>query len=290
VTPYGVLANLAAMPVVSAIVMPAGMLGLIAAPFGFDSFFWWLMGVGIDWMILVTEWVASLPGAVGRVTAFGTGTLVLASLGIILLGLLRTPLRWCGATALALSVVSAFMTPQPDILISGDGHNVGVRGRDGRLHLMKVGKDSFLVKEWLAADADARQVGDASLTEGVSCDDDGCVVQMADGSFVALTLKLEALGDDCSRALLLVTTRQVPTPCAATIVNAQRLRRQGAIALRRTRRGFDVDAVKPKGLDRPWAPASPGDADAETGTLGVRASAPSAVDATPAESDLQAED
>jgi competence protein ComEC len=38
VTPYGVLANLAAM---SAVVMPAGMLGLLAMPFGLDSFFWW---------------------------------------------------------------------------------------------------------------------------------------------------------------------------------------------------------------------------------------------------------
>ena len=36
VTPYGVLANLAAMPVVSAVVMPAGLLGLVAMPFGFD--------------------------------------------------------------------------------------------------------------------------------------------------------------------------------------------------------------------------------------------------------------
>jgi len=43
--------------------MPAGMLGLAAMPFGFDGFFWWLMGVGIDWMIVVTEWVAALPGA-----------------------------------------------------------------------------------------------------------------------------------------------------------------------------------------------------------------------------------
>ena len=38
VTPYGVLANLAAMPVVSAMVMPAGLLGLVAMPFGFDGF------------------------------------------------------------------------------------------------------------------------------------------------------------------------------------------------------------------------------------------------------------
>ncbi len=35
VTPYGVLANLAAMPVVSAVVMPAGILGLVAMPLGF---------------------------------------------------------------------------------------------------------------------------------------------------------------------------------------------------------------------------------------------------------------
>ena len=64
VTPYGVLANLAAMPVVSALVMPAGLLGLLAMPFGLDGVFWWLMGIGIDWMIAVTEWVAALPGAI----------------------------------------------------------------------------------------------------------------------------------------------------------------------------------------------------------------------------------
>jgi len=28
--------------------MPAGLLGLAAMPFGFDGFFWWLMGLGID--------------------------------------------------------------------------------------------------------------------------------------------------------------------------------------------------------------------------------------------------
>src|SRR5215470_10096722 len=43
VTPFGVLANLAAMPVVSALVMPAGLLGLLAMPFGLDGVFWSLM-------------------------------------------------------------------------------------------------------------------------------------------------------------------------------------------------------------------------------------------------------
>jgi competence protein ComEC len=68
--PYGVIANLLAMPVVSAWVMPMGLLGLLAIPFGFDAEFWRQMGYGIEWMNMVALWVASLPGAVGHVTSF----------------------------------------------------------------------------------------------------------------------------------------------------------------------------------------------------------------------------
>ena len=118
-TPYGVLANLAAMPVVSAIVMPAGLLGIAAIPFGFDGVFWRIMGIGIDWMIGVTEWVAALPGAIGRMASFGTGPLLLVTAGIVWLGLLRTPLRWGGAVLIVLASGWAMMVAQPDVLIAG---------------------------------------------------------------------------------------------------------------------------------------------------------------------------
>jgi competence protein ComEC len=289
VTPYGVLANLAAMPVVSAVVMPSGLLGMAAMPFGFDGVFWRIMGVGIDWMIAVTQWVAGLPGAIGRMAAFGIGPLIAASAGIILLGLLRTPLRWCGAALLAAAVIWALAVPQPDILVSADGHNVGVRGRDGRLHLIRTAKDAFQIKEWLAADADERNPLDSSLVEGVSCDETGCVTPMADGGLVALALKPDALSEDCERAALVVTTRQAPAACSAAVIDQGRLQRQGALALRRTGAGFAADAVRPRGVDRPWSPAVAGDSEAEA-ILAPRPVAPRAVDATPAEADLQAED
>jgi competence protein ComEC len=290
VTPYGLLANLAAMPVVSALVMPAGLLGLVAMPFGFDGVFWAIMGAGIDWMIVVTQWVAALPGAVGRVSAFGIGPLILASAAIILLGLLRTPLRWSGAALLLVAVVWVMRVPQPDILISADGRNVGVRGGDGRLHLMRAAKDAFLTKEWLAADADGRTAADPSLAEGVSCDETGCVTQMAGGAFIALALRPEALSDDCERAALLVTARQAPTACSASVIDVERLRRQGALALRLSRGGFAVAAVKPAGIDRPWSPATAGEGEADAAILAPRTAAPRAVDATPSETDLQAEE
>ena len=128
--------------------------------------------------------------------------------------------------------------PQPDVLISADGHNVGVRGPDGRLHLMRTAKDAFLLKEWLAADADPRAPTDASLADGVSCDEAGCVTPVAGGGLVALALRPEALADDCERAALVVTARQAPPACASAAMSGDRLRGQGTTALRRTRDGF----------------------------------------------------
>lgn len=289
VTPYGVLANLGAMPVVSALVMPAGLLGLLVAPFGLDGVFWWLMGIGIDWMILVTRWVAALPGAVGHVGAFGTAPLIAASLGLILMGLLRTPLRWSGAFVLVAATIWGLSVRQPDILIAGDGQNVAVRGRDGQLHLIRTKKDNFLLKEWLAADADPRDVASASLGDGVSCDDAGCVAPLADGRMVALALRIDALADDCSRAALVVTRKPAPPDCTAMVIDRPRLVSQGALALTSRGDGFAIQPVRARGANRPWSPAMAGDGDFE-GTLMPRSAAPRVKDATPSEADLQAED
>src|SRR6266702_88563 len=252
VTPYGVLANLGAMPVVSALVMPAGLLGLLAAPFGLDGVFWWLMGIGIDWMIAVTRWVAALPGAVGHVGAFGTAPLIVASLGLVLMGLLRTPLRWSGALVLAGAIVWGLSVRQPDILIAGDGQSVAVGA-------------------------------------GVSCDESGCVTPLADGRIVALALHVDALADDCSRAALVVTARPAPPDCAAMVVDRQRLASQGALALTRHGDGFAVQAVKAKGSDRPWSPATAGAGDFD-GSLAPQTAAPRSQDASPSETDFQGED
>jgi competence protein ComEC len=290
VTPFGVLANLAAMPVVSALVMPAGLLGLVAAPFGLDGVFWWLMGIGIDWMVAVSRWVAALPGAVGRIAAFGTGPLIAASIGIILMGLLRTQLRWGGAAVLAVAIVWALHVRQPDVLIAGDGHSLAVRGRDGHLHLIRTGKDNFLLKEWLAADADPRSATEASRGEDVSCDDAGCVTPLADGRLVALALRVDALADDCSRAALVVTAKPASPDCAAMVVDRDRLKTQGALALLRDGDGFTLQPVNPRGANRPWSPAAAaGDGDFEM-SLAPRPATSRNKDATPSEADLQAED
>jgi len=285
--PFGVLANLAAMPVVSVVVMPAGILGLLALPFGLDAPCWRLMEFGLEWMIAVSLWVAKLPGAVGHMAAFGVGPLLIGSAGLIVICLLRTPLRFVGAPLLAVAVLLALRTPQPDVLASGD--SFAVRGADGRLQVLKTGSDAFAIREWLAADGDARAAADAAKArEGFACDDDGCVARLADGAVVAVATSPAALADDCRRAVLVITTRVAPPRCGATVIDRTARRAGGALALRRGETGWDVTAAQPPGQDRPWAPAL---ATGESARAGAPAAErPVARDATPRAEDLGADD
>jgi competence protein ComEC len=260
--PYGVLANLLAMPVISILVMPAGLLALVALPFGFDAPLWRLMGVGIEWMIWVAQFVAGLPGAVGRVSAFGTGPLLLCTAGLVVLCLLRSPLRWSGAATIVVAALWAARTPVPDVYVAERGDLVAVRGANGRLSVMRgTNSDAFPLREWLSADADVRTAKDPSLREGAVCDPIGCVMRLADGTIVALALAAEAFEEDCRRAALVVSQRTAPD-CAARVIDRTVWPRSGATALYRTAKGWETVSAHPAGYDRPWSrpPRTPADA------------------------------
>jgi competence protein ComEC len=287
-TPYGILANLLAMPVVSAWVMPAGLLGIVAMPFGFDGVFWHLMDLGISWMVWVSLWVASLPGSVGRIAEFGTGPLVLATIGILMLGLLKTSLRWSGLAIVAVATIWALNVQQPDILIGADGGTIAARAADGRLRVVQTRKDTFIVREWLAADADARAVTDPALSEGTACDPSGCALKLSDGRHVSIARRPDAFADDCDKALAIVTFRQPPPGCHATVLGRDQLRSVGSMAIWRTGDKLAIEAARPPGTDRPWAHP---EGAVQTSITQEPATTPTRpVDATPPENDVAPED
>jgi competence protein ComEC len=287
--PYGVIANLLAMPVISAWVMPMGLLGLLAIPFGFDAEFWRQMGYGIEWMNFIALWVTSLPGAVGHVTSFGTGPLLLETAGLLVIGLFKTPLRWSGLAFAALGIVWAASVPRPDVLLSTDGRIFAVRSADGLLAFHHTGGDTFAIKEWLAADADARDYHDRALGQGIACDPSGCIGKLGDGSLVAYDTAPDAFEEDCRRAALILTSREAPPDCAAQVVGRAIWRDRGALALHRTSAGFAIDSARPPNFDRPWAPVRQRavEANASLATPGSSRTTPR--DATPKPEDVEAD-
>src|SRR5262249_40212355 len=167
------------------------------------------------WMTAIALWVASLPGAVGRVAAFGTWPLLLGTAGLLLVCLLRSPLRWSGGLLIVAAVMSVARTPLPDVLVAASGDAVAVRTANGRLAIVKAGNDAFVAREWLAADGDARSPTDKALADGFSCDDAGCVARLADGTLISFAHTPEAIAEDCGVAALGVTRRELPPGCAA---------------------------------------------------------------------------
>ncbi|RWX75595.1 ComEC family competence protein [Neorhizobium lilium] len=130
---YGLAANLAAMPLISFIVMPAGLVAMLFMPFGLDAPFLKLMAMGLEGVIEIARYVAAWGGdvGVGRQHAWFLG---LAGLGFVLLTLLRTRLRLIGLPFIAVALFLSWQAgrlSQPDILVSEDGTTVALLGPDG---------------------------------------------------------------------------------------------------------------------------------------------------------------
>jgi competence protein ComEC len=189
-----------------------------------------------------------------------------------------------GAFLIGCAIVLMIRSPQPDVLVAADGSAFAVRGADGRLGMVKSGSDSFALREWLAADADARTPKDDTLAAGIRCDQAGCIGRLRDGSLVAIARTVEAFEEDCRRAAVVLSARDAPAACAALVIDRQVWRRSGAIALRRVGEGFEITPARPPGYDRPWARAAAPSVD----TLEVpRATRQQPRDATPREEDLE---
>ncbi|MGO7990700.1 ComEC/Rec2 family competence protein [Rhizobium leguminosarum] len=127
-TAYGLPANLATMPIISFIVMPAGLLAMLLMPFGLDVWAWKVVGFGLDLVIAVAKAVSGWDGNidVGRLPAW---YFAVAVAGFLLLTLLRTRLRHAGTSIIAVATLILLLLPiprPPDLVISEDGSLVAV--------------------------------------------------------------------------------------------------------------------------------------------------------------------
>src|SRR5262249_4085591 len=129
---------------------------------------------------------------------------------------------------------------------------VAFRGADGQLVVLRAGRDTFAIKEWLAADADARVPKDGGLGKGVTCDAVGCVGRLGDGRLISIVLGIEAFAEDCGRAAVVISEREPPSGCGATVIDRAIWQSYGAVALRWTGSHFTQMAALPRNQERPW--------------------------------------
>lgn len=253
---YGVAANVMAMPVVSFIIMPAGVLALILMPFGLEDAPLAVMEAGLEVMLSIAHWVASWPGAAQAVAAWPLVGLVLIVAGGLWLAIWLSPWRWLGFVPVVAGLALLPFAAAPDILIASDGDNVAVRDANGTLHLLSSRRGRFDAEIWLRRDGDQREVKEAAGA-AFACDAAGCLAPIRGSRHMVLVaFNGEAIAEDCTRATVVVDlTRGWHPACASPtlVVTRRLLEEEGAIAAKLTGGVITwTSAAKERG-DRPWA-------------------------------------
>jgi competence protein ComEC len=224
-------------PLVSLVVMPAGVLALMLMPFGLEAVPLAVMEWGISWMLATAHWVASWPGAVQAVGSIPPAALMFQTAGGLWIALWQAGWRWLGIMPILAGCCLAFSGTAPELLIAGDGANIAVRGQDGQLHFLSPRRGRFDAEIWLRTDGDPRDVSEALKPRpgGFRCDEAGCLVQIngrAD-AILSAAASVEAVVEDCNRMLVLVDLARGAKPYCREpqlVVTRDTLLREGAIS------------------------------------------------------------
>jgi competence protein ComEC len=180
---FGAMANVVAIPLTTFVSMPLIALALFLDIVGLGGPVWWLAGKSLELLLGIAHWTAAQPGAVNHLPAMGEGQFVLFVAGALWLALWRGPVRLFGLIPAVFAAVSLLMLRPPDLLISGDGRQVGIVGvTDDSLLVLRQPRD--LVKGSYAIDNLTEGAGMAGKTvaladwPGAHCSADYCALAL----------------------------------------------------------------------------------------------------------------
>ncbi len=150
---YGLVANLLSVPVMGTIVVPAAVVAALLAPFGLDWLALAVMGVGLRWILGVSDWISGLDGSQGFVVSPPGFVLPVLVLGLLWVILWQGRARWVGL-APAIAVITFWGQGQrPEVLVADSGGLIGVMTEHGRA-LSKSKGSGFVASVWLENDGD----------------------------------------------------------------------------------------------------------------------------------------
>jgi len=151
---FGLVANLASVPLMGAVVMPAAVAAAALAPLGLEGLAFAVMSPAIGWILGVAHEVAAWPGAVVPVHAPPGAVLPLMAFGGLVCVLWQGRARWAGLAPVALGLALWAQHERPVLLVAPEGTLMGAMTGEGRA-LSRGRGAGFAARVWLENDGDA---------------------------------------------------------------------------------------------------------------------------------------
>ncbi|MEN9682638.1 MAG: hypothetical protein RLZZ427_389 [Pseudomonadota bacterium] len=239
---YGAVANVVAIPLTTVASMPLIALGLLFDLVGGGAPFWWLAGKSLELLLALAHWTAALPGAVTTLPAMGRGDFALFVAGGLWLALWSGRVRCWGLLPALIGGIGLVLIRPPDVLVSGDGHHLGITGEADQTLLVLRDSRSEYARENLTELAGMRgAIRPLASWPGARCNADVCALAITRGerTWQLLMVRSDApirereLAAACDRADLVVAERRLPTSCHPRWIKADgaSLARTGGLAI-----------------------------------------------------------
>lgn len=258
---YGSMANLVAIPLTTFVSMPAIALGLALDLVGAGGPAWWVCGQSLDLLLAIARWTAARPASVTIMPAMDGARFVLFVGGMLWLALWHGRARLWGLAPAVAAIVSLAWLHPPDVLITGDGKNIGMTGVQGRaLLILRDGQRGRAGEAMLEAAGLTGPVTPLATWPGAHCTEGFCALDLDRGGRVWRLLIARGKGEPkppelekaCSQSDIVVAPDKLYGPCHPRLLKADRsvLLRSGGLALDLEHRR--VTTVEQFAGDHPW--------------------------------------
>ena len=255
---YSPLANVIAVPISAMWTLPWGVVACLLMPLHLEFLALVPIGCGIDFTILVAQWVAALPGNIWTMPKLPTIGVVLVALGGCWLCLWQGRWRLWGAPVVVLGLATMLLTRPPDIVLADFGRLLAARAADGGYYVAPGAEKISL--SFLASETGAQLLPWPDKGEGSSgpldCAADGRCTYTAQGRRIALITADSGLPVLCYTVDAIVAQVPAGFRCKAQIPVMDRIDnwREGSIALWIDESGIAVESANRSRGDRPWVP------------------------------------
>jgi len=248
---YGAFANMIGIPLVTFVSMPLIALALLLDLIGAGAPVWWLVGQSLDLLLGIAHLTAGQPGAVKLAPHMGGLAFFLFVAGGLWIALWSGRGRLWGFAPAAVALALTLATPRPDVLVSRDGHHVGIV-EQGELLTLRDSRSSYASDTLAELGALDGPPVPLARWPGARCSPEFCVAEVTrdDRTFHLLLARGREyvterdLAAACARVDIVVADRWLPRSCRPRWLKADRrmLERTGGLAITLAPRRVDTVA------------------------------------------------
>ena len=178
-SPYAILSNLLAAPLVAFVVMPLIFLSLLLLPLGWHVWPLKIAGFGFSGLNGLVREITTFPYADMVCRPLPLSGLILVTLGGLWLCLWTKKWRCLGIIPIVLGFLSYAFYYHPDVLYSADGLSVGIQKSSKELVIFSAKRKKFLFDAWAGDYQNVEVLSKAQSRPDIHviCDDKMCVWQ-----------------------------------------------------------------------------------------------------------------